>query len=119
VETAEGWLEEFQARLCIGMGGHKVRALLQSGQTLCGMCRSVVEIAGDLWKLCGEPAGESLDAITQRLARVEVEIEKIAKVARTPTPEVIDNLFQKAEEQGRQGKGLTREQSLAAIRKTV
>ncbi len=117
VDTAEGWLAELKVRLRDGMGGDKLRALLTSGRTLCGMCRSIVEIAGDLWHLTGTP-GESLGAITQQLAAVETEITAFAKHAEPPSPETIEKLFQRADEQSRQGKGLTREQALAAIRKS-
>jgi hypothetical protein len=117
VETAVGWLEEFQARLRVGMGGHKVRALVQSGQSLCGMCRSVVEIAGDLWKLTGEPGGEALTAITQRLAAVEAEITKVARVVALPLPEISAELIERAKENMAKGAWLTPEQARAAVRK--
>ena len=120
VDTAEGWLTELKTRLRDGMGGDKFRALLSSGRNLCGMCRSVVEIAGDLWKLTNLPGVEVLSAIEsgQRLAAVEAEIDTFAKHAKPPAPEMIEKLFQRAEEQTRQGKGLTREEALAAIRKS-
>jgi hypothetical protein len=118
VDTAEGWLTELKTRLRDGMGGHKFRALLHSGRTLCGMCRSVVEIAADLWRLTGTPAGEVLSAIGERLAAVEAEVATFTKHAERPWPEIDPERLAKGEEQIRQGKGLTREQALAAIRKS-
>jgi|GEM_PF-4261614 len=116
-ETAEGWLTELKTRLREGMGGHKLRELLRSGRALCGMCRSVFEIAGDLWRLSGAEGGEPLSAIGQRLAVVEAEIESITRVVRPPSPEELEKFFQRAEEQTRQGKWLTPEQARAAFRK--
>jgi hypothetical protein len=118
VDTAEGWLSELKTRLRDGMGGDKLHPILSSGRTLCGMCRSVVEIAGDLRRLCSESGGEVLSAIGQRLSVVETEIAKIERAMRPPSPEALEKFFQRAEEQLRQGKGLTREQALAAIRKS-
>jgi hypothetical protein len=126
-DTAEGWLIELKTRLREGMGGDNIRVLLKSGRVLCGMCRTVVEIAGDLWKLApavAEPGdgiratGATLSTAVQRLTAVEAEIESIAKVCRPLSPEERDGFFQRAEGQPRPGTGLTREQALAAIRKS-
>jgi hypothetical protein len=125
-DTAEGWLTELKTRLREGMGGDRTRALLKSGRELCGMCRTVAEIAGDLWKLATTAAAPDaavrtaeaiLSTAGQRLTAVECEIESIAKACRPLSPEELVKFFQRAEEQPRQGKGLTREQALAAIRK--
>jgi hypothetical protein len=116
VDTAEGWLAELNTRLRDGMGGHKFRALLGSGRTLCGMCRSVVEIAGDLWRLSPTLGGEALAAIGERLAAVEAEIAALARRAEQPSLETIEKLFQRAEEQTR-GKWLTPEQAREAFLK--
>jgi hypothetical protein len=125
-DTAEGWLTELKTRLREGMGGDKTRALLKSGRELGGMCRSVVEITGDLWKLAttaAEPgdgvhaAEVTLSAVEQRLTAVEAEIESIAKVCRPLSPEELVKFFQRAEEQPRQGKWLTPEQARAAFLK--
>lgn len=117
VDTAEGWLAELKSRLRDGMGGHTFRALLGSGRNLCGMCRSVVEIAGDLWRLTAAPGGEALNAIGQRLATVEAEITALTKHAARPSPGMIEKLFQRAEERPGSGKWLTAEQAREALLK--
>jgi hypothetical protein len=117
VDTAEGWLTELKTRLRDGMGGHKFRPLLQSGRTLCGMCRSVVEIAGDLWKLAGAP-GDALGAIGQRLAAVEAEVTAFTRHAEQPPPEINPEMIEKAKANMAKGNWLTPEQARAAIRRS-
>ncbi len=127
-ETAEGWLTELKTRLRVGMGGHTFRDLLRSGRALCRMCQSVVVIARDVWRLAEESgaqadeaqaAGGVLAAAGQRLAAVEAEIDAFAKHAAPPSPEAIEKLFERADEQARRGKWLTPEQAHAAFLKTA
>jgi hypothetical protein len=96
VDTAEGWLSELKIRLRDGMGGHKLRALLASGRTLCGQCRSVAEVAGDLWHLVGTPDAV-LEAIVPRIAAVEAEIAYFERRTREPTPEELEAFFVRSE----------------------
>jgi hypothetical protein len=125
-ETAEGWLTELQARLRDGMGGHKFRALLHSGRTLCRMCLSVVEIAGDLWRLAeaavapnveSQAAGGVLSGARRRLAAVETAIDEFGGLVERPYPDMDEEKIAQGKRQIEAGKGLTREQALAAIRK--
>lgn len=118
VDTAEGWLSELKSRLREGMGGDRLRALLQSGRTLCGMCRSVVEIAGDLWRLCREPGGDPLVAIEQQLGVVEAEIASLERKSRPLSGEELEKFFQRAEEQTRSGKWLTPEEARESFLKS-
>jgi hypothetical protein len=125
-ETIEGWLTELKNRLRDGMGGNKFRVHLKGGRKLCGVCHSIAEVADELWQLAqtaGAPvtevqsARDTLAFNGQRIGLVETEIETFARLAQPPSPEMVEQLFQRAEEQS-QGKGLTREQALAAIRKS-
>jgi hypothetical protein len=115
-DTAEGWLSELKIRLRDGMGGHKLRALLASGRTLCGQCRSVVEVAGDLWHLVGMPDAV-LEGIVPRIAAVEAEIAYFERRTREPTPEELEAFFRRAMAQERSGKMLTLDEARALIRK--
>jgi hypothetical protein len=126
-ETAEGWLTELNARLRDGMGGDRCRALLRSGRALCGMCSSVVEIAGDLWRLAeaaGAPTTEAVAARSalsgagQRLTAVEGAINAIARVVERPPPEMNEEPFEKGKKQIAEGKWLTPEQARAAFLKS-
>jgi hypothetical protein len=118
-DTADGWLEELLARLRVGMNGIKLRALLDGGRALCGTCRSVAELAGDLWTLTGEPAHAALASVDARLAVVEGWIAKLLPRANAKFDwDKIDHeRHARGEQQIKEGKGLTREQALAAIRK--
>ena len=127
-DTAEGWLTELKVRLREGMGGHTFRDLLRSGRALCRMCLSVVEIAGDLWRLVeasGIPGDEIqaavsvLTAANRRLSAVEAEIDSFGSRTERPFPEMDEERIARGLEQMRQGKGLTREQARAAVRKSV
>jgi hypothetical protein len=126
-ETAEGWLTELKTRLRDGMGGDKCRALLRSGRALCGQCRSVVEIAGDLWRLAeaaGVPTGEAgtaqcaLSGASRQLSTVESEINAVARVVERPPPEMNEELFENGKKQIEEGKWLTPEQARAAFLKS-
>jgi hypothetical protein len=126
-ETAEGWLARLISGVREGINGHEFRIHYRSGRTVCQMCLTIVELGSDLWAQVeahdatkGEvqDARALLSAAKHRVLAVDAEFNRFAPHAQRKLPEVDPALIEKGKKQIEEGKGLTREQALAAVRKS-